>query len=75
MPETIRDPGAFAYNYGAFTAAAFIVAHLIYGMIVGGMYTPVHTHALPPAGQKQVRGEEPVAAGHTVEHPEEPRVP
>jgi hypothetical protein len=70
MPETIANPGAFAANYGAFTVVAFIATHLIYGMIVGGMYVPVHTHRLPPAEPRKIREEEPVGAGH-----EEHRVP
>jgi hypothetical protein len=63
IPETIRDPGAFGVNYGSATAAVFIISHLVYGMIVGGMYTPVHTHKLPPAGTREIHEEEPVAAG------------
>ncbi len=63
IPDIIRDPGAFAVNYGSGTAALFIIGHLIYGMIVGGMYTPVHTHGLPAAATREVREEEPVGVG------------
>lgn len=49
MPNLIAEPGAFAINYGTAAAVVFVVAHLIYGIIVGSMYTPVHTHKLPAA--------------------------
>ena len=45
IPETIPAPGAFAINYGTVTAAAFVMLHLVYGAIVGGIYKPVHTRA------------------------------
>jgi len=64
IPDVIRDPGAFAINYGFATAALFVIGHLIYGIIVGGMYTPVHTHGLPAATPREIREEEPVGAGH-----------
>jgi hypothetical protein len=71
-PGFIRDPGAFAINYGSATAALFIVGHLIYGIIVGGMYTPVHTHKLPAATTREI--EEPVGVGHEEHmHTNEPR--
>ena len=60
----IPAPGAFTANYGALSAATFIVVHLVYGIIVGGSYTPVHTRALPPGAPREVREEETVAAGH-----------
>jgi hypothetical protein len=54
-------PGAFATNYGSWSIATFVVVHLVYGIIVGGSYTPVHT--LPPVNPPQVHEEEPVAMG------------
>ncbi len=44
----------------------FVVAHLIYGIIVGGMYTPVHTHKLPmaAAAPQEIHEEEPVGVSH-----------
>ena len=38
----LLTPGVFAVNFGAVTAAAFIVLHLIYGSIVGAMYRVTH---------------------------------
>jgi len=75
IPNLIRDPGAFAINYGSATAAVFVVVNLIYGMIVGGMYTPVHTHKLPPSAPREIREEEAVGVGHEehVHVPETPR--
>jgi hypothetical protein len=72
IPNLIRDPGAFAINYGSATAALFVVGHLIYGIIVGSMYTPVHTHKLPAATKREI--EEPVGVGHEEHmHTNEPR--
>jgi hypothetical protein len=66
----LSAPGAFAAGYGAGAIGTFIVVHLVYGMIVGGSYTPVHTHRLPPATPREVHEEEPVGAGR-----DEHRVP
>jgi len=62
MPDLITPPGAYAANYGTVTVLAFIVAHLIYGMIVGGMYQTVHV-PMPPAGAERMREEHAVGAG------------
>jgi hypothetical protein len=35
-------PGFFAANFGMMTVVAFIMLHLIYGAIVGALYTPAH---------------------------------
>lgn len=37
-PGRLLAPGFFAINFGMMTTMAFIVLHLIYGSIVGGMY-------------------------------------
>jgi hypothetical protein len=49
IPDVIAAPGAFAVNYGMPTAVAFVVLHLMYGMIVGGMYSPVNVPKLTTA--------------------------
>lgn len=41
-PGRLLAPGFFATNFGMMTTMAFVVLHLIYGAIVGAMYTPVH---------------------------------
>ena len=65
MPDLIAAPGAFAINYGTAAAVVFVVAHLIYGIIVGSMYTPVYTRKLPAAAApREIREEEPVGATH-----------
>ncbi len=69
IPDLLRAPGAFAINYGAAAATLFVAGHLIYGIIVGGLYTPVHTHKLPAAATREI--EEPVGVGHE-EHMHEP---
>ncbi len=62
IPDVIAAPGAFAANYGAATVATFIVLHLIYGALVGGLYETVHKPA-PPARREAERREHVVAAG------------
>ncbi len=37
-------PGFFASNFGMMTVIAVIMLHLIYGAIVGALYTPAHQH-------------------------------
>jgi len=74
IPDLLREPGAFAINYGSAAAALFVVGHLIYGVIVGGLYTPVHTHKLPPSATREIREEEAVGVGHEEHvHTGEPR--
>jgi hypothetical protein len=34
----LEPPGPFALNYGMSTPAVVVVAHLVYGMILGGLY-------------------------------------
>jgi hypothetical protein len=71
---TVESPGAFAINYGVASLVTFIIAYLIYGVIVGSMYTPVHLRALAAATPRETHEEEPVGAGreeHT--HTNEPR--
>ncbi len=71
IPDLIRAPGAFAINYGTATATLFVVGTLIYGIIVGGLYTPVHTHKLPAVTTREREIEEPVGVGRE-EHMHEP---
>lgn len=42
IPQAISNPGYFTANYGPESIAAFSIVHLLYGMIVGGRYQPVH---------------------------------
>lgn len=62
IPDVIAAPGAFAANYGAAAAATFVVLHLIYGAIVGGMYETLHAPT-PPTKRQQERREHVVAGG------------
>jgi len=58
------SPGAFAINYGVPALITFIIGYLIYGVIVGSMYTPVHAHRLPAAATpREIHEEEPVGVG------------
>lgn len=59
IPTQMSAPGIFMSNLGAAGVVAFIVLHVIYGLIVGTTYGPVH-HARPerqpreaPAGAHQ----------------------
>lgn len=38
VPEQLPAPGAFMVNMGAMGVGAFVMLHLIYGAIVGGIY-------------------------------------
>ena len=37
--QELRRPGVFAMNYPRMTVAGFLALHLIFGLIVGGIYT------------------------------------
>lgn len=41
IPEMMPPPGAFMSGMGAMGVGLFVMEHLIYGGIVGGMYGPV----------------------------------
>ncbi len=41
IPEQMPAPGAFLGNMGAIFVALFVLEHLLFGAIVGGMYGPV----------------------------------
>lgn len=43
IPEERSAPGAFAISNGIDDAAAFLVAHLVYGVTVGIVYAYLHT--------------------------------
>lgn len=40
IPEQMPAPGAFMAKMGATFVALFVIEHLIYGAVVGGMYGP-----------------------------------
>lgn len=63
MPDTITAPGAFAINYGMTTAVAFVILHLIYGMIVGSLYSPVNVPRLTTTEPTRPPEEHAVGAG------------
>ncbi|MBD3345884.1 MAG: hypothetical protein GF401_12545 [Chitinivibrionales bacterium] len=50
VPGTMNAPGIFMSNLGTVGVVAFIVLHVIYGMIVGGLYGEV-LHKAPAAGR------------------------
>ncbi|MDC3960858.1 hypothetical protein [Polyangium jinanense] len=43
VPETMRAPGFFMSKYGGLGILAFVVGHLVFGAIVGGLYGAVTT--------------------------------
>jgi len=49
MPGMMNPPGIFLSNLGAMGVVAFVLLHIIYGMIVGGMYGET-MHTAPAAG-------------------------
>jgi hypothetical protein len=71
---SVESPGAFTINYGAASLITFVIGYLIYGVIVGSMYKPVHVRTLAVTTPPEIHEEEPVGAGreeHT--HMNEPR--
>jgi hypothetical protein len=69
-----ESPGPFAINYGVASLITFIVGYLIYGGIVGSLYTPAHIYRLPPSGTGELHEEEAVGVGHE-EHARTPETP
>jgi len=50
IPEMMPPPGAFMSGMGAMGVGLFVLEHLMYGAIVGGMYgTVMHPSARPIA--------------------------
>ncbi|MGH7639216.1 MAG: hypothetical protein ACREOK_16315 [Gemmatimonadaceae bacterium] len=47
IPEMMMPPGAFMSGMGAMGVTLFVLEHLMYGAIVGGMYGAVQ-HPVPP---------------------------
>jgi hypothetical protein len=66
IPEVISDPGYYTANFGPDSVAAFSLLHLIYGIIVGGIYNPIHKRLAVPRGAEK----HPVAVGHEYEREE-----
>lgn len=60
----LETPGAFAINYGGAALVTFIIAYLIYGIIVGSMYRPVHVRALAAGIPGEIHEHETVGVGH-----------
>ena len=42
IPEAVADPGYFTANYGTSSIIAFALAHLVFGIVVGSIYKPLH---------------------------------
>ncbi len=42
IPEQAATPGAFARNLGRADVVAFLVGHLLYGVVVGVLYASLH---------------------------------
>jgi hypothetical protein len=55
IPEQMPAPGAFMANMGATFVALFLIEHLLYGAIVGGMYGPVEHVAGRPVTAADAR--------------------
>jgi len=48
MPGAVDPPGIFLANYGWMGVAGFVVPHLIFGAVVGGMYGRAAAETPPP---------------------------
>ena len=68
VPGVIPDPGYFTSTWGASSVVTFWIVSLIYGMIVGGMYIPVHPKRLMaprrPIEERPVEEREVVGVRH-----------
>lgn len=62
MPEILPAPGPFGADLGALNVISFIVLHLIFGLVIGVIYTPVHLPAAP-TGSEQPQGQDTASAG------------
>jgi hypothetical protein len=62
IPQAIADPGYYTANYGPNSVAVFSLLHLIYGIIVGSVYSPIHKAIAVPQGR--LTEEHPVGVGH-----------
>jgi len=45
LPGHILAPGVFGSNYGLFTAGAFLLLHVVFGILLGLIYHQVHVHS------------------------------
>ena len=45
IPEMMPAPGAFMSNLGMMGVMAEFVLHILYGAVVGAIYTPAHVHS------------------------------
>lgn len=50
IPRVIPDPGFFTASYGAASVGTFCGVHLLYGAIVGRLYSIAATETTPPSG-------------------------
>ncbi len=47
IPGVIPNPGYFTATWGVGSVVTFCIVSLIYGIIVGGMYEPIHKRVAP----------------------------
>jgi len=47
IPQAIPNPGYFTAAWGVGSIVTFVIVSLIYGIIVGGMYNPLHMKIAP----------------------------
>jgi hypothetical protein len=65
IPQVIPDPGYFTANYGPASIASFCVLTLIYGIIVGTMYVPLHVRRVVETRREEHLGR--IPEEHAVE--------
>jgi hypothetical protein len=58
VARQLEPPGFLALNYGARTPISIVIAHLAFGAILGGLYTPT-----PPSGGQRVSSSAPEVLG------------
>jgi hypothetical protein len=73
IPQVIPDPGYFTATWGGGSIATFVIVSLIYGIIVGGMYEPIHKKVAGP--RRKLPEEQPVGVAPERHEREEVYVP
>jgi hypothetical protein len=63
MPEVLPAPGPFGVNLGAMNVVGFVILHLLFGLVIGVVYSPVHTPASPATPSRPKTEQTASAAG------------
>jgi uncharacterized membrane protein YagU involved in acid resistance len=59
VARQLEPPGFLALNYGARTPISVLIAHIVFGAMLGGLYRPTGIPRYPPASAQQQPVDEP----------------